>query len=140
MINRTLDANRDIIGEVVSGRLKGRQELTLTFDTVTGREAYRSHEFEKAKMRDTNAVKVIIEADASARGFGIFNAFPVTLPQQGPREEKSRMSVPKDFPGDWQSFASLFKANWGFYDYYDSVDDWLADQARGNSKGRDTQA
>jgi hypothetical protein len=76
-VNRTLEDNREKVDEVASGQ-KDTETLDKRFGYPTGREAFRPIGDAEPYLRNTYAVRVIIDHDPRIdRGYRVRTAFPV---------------------------------------------------------------
>lgn len=75
-VNRTLEANRDLVDLVASGKEKA-YKLDRIFGHVTGKEAFRNRGDSEPYVRPTYAVRVVVHHDPnSERGYRLRTAFP----------------------------------------------------------------
>jgi hypothetical protein len=77
LVNGTIAQNPAKIERVTSGQ-SPREELTGSFDSITGYEAYARTERSQPYIRDTDGVVVVIVRDRQAeKGYRVDSAFPV---------------------------------------------------------------
>lgn len=75
-VNRTLEANRELVDAVAEGRLQSAS-LKKNFGTRTGKEAYLSSGLAAPVVRNTYWVRVVIHADPMhPKGYRVRTAYP----------------------------------------------------------------
>jgi hypothetical protein len=78
LVNSTLSQNSEVVEQVATGRVPVAN-LTGTFTSATGYEAYSRNERSEPYLRDTYGVGAVIRHDpGSAGGYRIITAFPKT--------------------------------------------------------------
>ncbi|WP_281024208.1 RNase A-like domain-containing protein [Methylocystis hirsuta] len=79
-VNRTLEANRELVDAVAEGRLQSAS-LKKNFGTRTGKEAFLSSGTAAPVVRNTFWVRVVIHADPMhPKGYRVRTAYPFNQP------------------------------------------------------------
>ncbi|MBX9618454.1 MAG: hypothetical protein K2X10_04820 [Hyphomicrobiales bacterium] len=79
LINQTLNSNLQRVDRITEG-ISRREEIDMTFDGVTGREAFTSNPRLRPAVRTTDSVRVVIVPDPGRdKGYRVLTAFPKNI-------------------------------------------------------------